>query len=47
MIRVCDAPTAGELSFHTEHLRDRLNDYAPQTGLFIQRIRLTVGRVKK
>jgi hypothetical protein len=42
-VRVKDAVTAGELSFQTETIREKLNQYSPQTGLSLHGIRLKIG----
>jgi hypothetical protein len=46
-VRVSDAATAAELSFHTPVLLEKLNSYEGQTHLRLDGIELTIGSVFK
>lgn len=43
MVKVSNAALASELSFQLAHLKEALNQYAPQTGLTVDQIQLLVG----
>jgi hypothetical protein len=45
LAKVSCSALASELSFYTSTLQQALNAYAPQTGITIQRIQLSVGSV--
>lgn len=45
LVRVSDATAASELSFYREQIRHALNDFASQTGVRVDDIRLHVGHL--
>ncbi len=42
-VRVANGPTATELAFERENIRERINAFTPQTGFAIARIEIGVG----
>ena len=47
VVRVEGAPLASELGFHLAALQADINRYAPQTGVVIDQIQLSVGALPK